>query len=59
MMIRSEVAVVMGRVEMFVSAVRMGTHVEIEDGTQHCCQANEDLNFLPENESENKRDGIA
>ena len=59
MMIRSEVAVVMGRMEMLDSAVRMGTHVEVEDGPQHCCQADEDLNFLPENECENKRESIA
>ena len=39
--------------------VRMGTHVEVEDWSQHCCQADEDLNFLPENESKNEREGIA
>ena len=55
-MIRSKFGVVM---EMLESVVRLGTHVEIEDWTQHCCQAHQDLNFLPENESENKRESIA
>ena len=57
MIIRSEVAV--GRMEMLDSAVRLGPHVEIEHWTQHCRQADEELNFLPENESENKRESIA
>ena len=57
-MIRPEVAVVMEMLESVVS-VRLGTHVEIEDWTQHCRQAEEDLNFFPENESKNKREGIA
>ena len=61
MMIRSEVAVVLGRMEMLEGAVtvRMGTQVEVEDWSQHCCQADEDLNFLPENECENQRESIA
>ena len=59
MMINSKVAVVMERLDSASGVVLLGTTAEVEDGTQECCQAYQDLNFLPENESENNREGIA
>ena len=56
--IRSEVGV-MERMGRFHSVVRLGAHVEIENRSQHCGQADQDLNFLPENESQKKRESIA
>ena len=61
MVVRSEVAVMgrMGRMGRFHSAVRLGAQVEIENRSQHCGQADQDLNFLPEHEPEKKRESIA
>ena len=58
-MIRSEVGVVMGMVGRLESDVMVGTQVEVEDGSQHSCQTDQHLHFLPENEPEKKGESIA